>query len=225
MKVDKRTLGRNLIYGEENTDMWRVVIKDDGHTQELSRVVRERQAPRLSYLNSWLFRLNPDKDSNVALFYEKEINIPRPYIFNTNNRHMFVSAKNDPTVLLDSFDINLEEKYQVESVDADEYDVYVPNNERKRPEEKFFRKEEHLDNYFTYMFEEISTEDTDRKRNHINDKIYVTMKNDPYILLDTVDGNIDREYENKYDISLYKRVVNTQGPIGLGLALNIISPW
>ena len=106
----------------------------------------------INCLNSWLFRLNPDKDSNVALFYEKEINIPRPYIFNTNNRHMFVSAKNDPTVLLDSFDINLEEKYQVESVDADEYDVYVPNNERKRPEEKFFRMKENKSDKCFYVY-------------------------------------------------------------------------
>ena len=238
MKIP-RDIGEKFIHGTENSDLWRVNIEDDGHTQTLINIDDYiNYFSNLNYLNSTIFKLNNEKDKNIINLLYNKIIIQEPSIFYSGQeeKFMYITEKNDPTILIDSFEINTNDIYQVEYIDAAEYDAYVPNTERKNPDFSFFEDSTN-ENYFNSTFTQLNYYDikdtqstvTSDLRNILNYKngIYVTMKNDPYILLDIINENIniieDDRYNEDSDVSFFSKVPVTENNSRISLSLNMLT--
>ena len=101
--------------GYEFLEEWRVNVTGD--TREIVSFNYKETT-----LNPSLFRLDDKIDRNVIMMSEGEINVIQPQVFNVSNRQVYITAKNDPMVLLSQFYIDTSERYQIEYIDDCEYD-------------------------------------------------------------------------------------------------------
>ena len=132
---------------DENFMKWKLLIDDGTHDPEPMD-----PDTKICYFDSILFNLDSKKDSNVVSYHGNEVNITQPRAFTHDNKQLYITAKNDPMLLLGSFEIDINERYQVEYVSEDEFNSYVTNNGRKRPGEKFLDEQKGENKQYFYIY-------------------------------------------------------------------------